>query len=87
MAFDANKTFAIYVTNASGEYVKEDGSVSAADFYDRFGHSLYDVYGDVIRSYVASGHMKDEKGMVFLTRKGIDVSNRILVDFLHDENK
>ncbi|RGG35583.1 hypothetical protein DWY07_04585, partial [Clostridium sp. AF23-6LB] len=27
--FDANKTFAIYVTNASGEYVKEDGSVSA----------------------------------------------------------
>ena len=31
--------------------------------------------------------MKDEKGMVFLTRKGIDVSNRILVDFLHDENK
>jgi len=61
--------------------------ISAADFYDRFGHSLYDVYGDVIRSYVASGHMKDEKGMVFLTRKGIDVSNRILVDFLHDENK
>ena len=37
--------------------------ISAADFYDRFGHSLYDVYGDVIRSYVASGHMKDEKGM------------------------
>ena len=61
--------------------------ISAADFYDRFGHSLYDVYGEVIRSYVASGHMKDEKGMVFLTRKGIDVSNRILVDFLHDENK
>ena len=61
--------------------------ISAADFYDRFGHSLYDVYGDIIRGYVASGHMKDEKGMVCFTRKGIDVSNRILVDFLQDKDK
>lgn len=61
--------------------------ISAADFYERFGHSLYDVYGDIIRGYVASGHMKDEKGMVYFTRKGIDVSNRILVDFLQDKDK
>ena len=61
--------------------------ISAADFYERFGHSLYDVYGDIIRGYVASGHMKDEKGMVCFTRKGIDVSNRILVDFLQDKDK
>ncbi|WP_207665167.1 DUF5979 domain-containing protein, partial [Clostridium sp. OM05-9] len=27
--FDANKTFTIYVTNASGEYVLADGSISA----------------------------------------------------------
>ena len=61
--------------------------ISAADFYERFGHSLYDVYGDIISGYVASGHMKDEKGMISFTRKGIDVSNRILVDFLQDEDK
>lgn len=61
--------------------------ISVADFYERFGHSLYDVYGDIIRGYVASGHMKDEKGMVCFTRKGIDVSNRILVDFLQDKDK
>lgn len=61
--------------------------ISAADFYERFGHSLYDAYGDIIRGYVASGHMKDEKGMVCFTRKGIDVSNRILVDFLQDKDK
>lgn len=61
--------------------------ISAADFYERFGYSLYDVYGDIIRGYVASGHMKDEKGMVCFTRKGIDVSNRILVDFLQDKDK
>ena len=61
--------------------------ISAADFYERFGHSLYDVYGDIISGYVASGHMKDEKGMISFTRQGIDVSNRILVDFLQDEDK
>ena len=74
-----------------GEYVifglRMTRGISAADFYERFGHSLYDVYGDIIRGYVASGHMKDEKGMVCFTRKGIDVSNRILVDFLQDKDK
>ncbi len=56
--------------------------ISAADFYDRFGHSIYDRYGEVIKKYVESGHMCDEKGNIRLTTKGIDVSNRILADFL-----
>lgn len=43
--------------------------ISAADFYERFGHSLYDVYGDIIRGYVASGHMKDEKGWYVLPER------------------
>ena len=37
------------------------------DFYDKEGHMYGDtarrfssIYGDVIRSYVASGHMKDD---------------------------
>lgn len=43
--------------------------ISAADFYERFGHSLYDAYGDIIRGYVASGHMKDEKGWYVLPER------------------
>lgn len=58
--------------------------ISAADFYDRFGHSIYDRYGEIIKKYVESGHMRDEKGNIRLTTRGIDVSNRILADFLPD---
>ena len=39
--------------------------ISAADFYERFGHSLYDVYGDIIRGYVASGHMKEGRQSIY----------------------
>lgn len=56
--------------------------VSAEEFYGRFGHSIYDVYGSVIKTYTASGHMTDDRGLIRLTGKGIDVSNVVLADFL-----
>lgn len=58
--------------------------VSAGEFNEKFGHSIYDVYGEVIGRYVASGHMKDDGGLISLTRAGIDVSNTVLADFLLD---
>ena len=56
--------------------------VSAAEFYDYFGRSIYDIYGDVIDRYKGLGLLKDDSGMVSLTGQGIDVSNVILADFL-----
>jgi oxygen-independent coproporphyrinogen-3 oxidase len=58
--------------------------VSAATFFEMFGHSIYDVYGSIINKYVASGHLKDEGGNIKLTTAGIDVSNVVLADFLLD---
>lgn len=56
--------------------------VSAGEFNDRFGHSIYDVYGSVIERYVKSGHMVSDRGLIRLTEKGLDVSNTIMADFL-----
>ena len=59
--------------------------VSAEKFNDCFGHSIYDIYGSVIDKYTASGHLEDDHGIIHLTKKGIDVSNMILADFLIED--
>lgn len=56
--------------------------VSAEEFNDRFGHSIYDVYGGVIERYVQSGHMAFDRGIIRLTDKGLDICNTIMADFL-----
>jgi len=58
--------------------------VSAAEFQRRFGESLWDVYGRVIPSLIRQKLMeKSPDGeRIFLTGRGIDVSNVVLAEFL-----
>ncbi|MGN0396337.1 MAG: radical SAM family heme chaperone HemW [Coprococcus sp.] len=58
--------------------------ISVAEFNDYFGHSVYNIYGTVIDKYIKSGHLINDGGIIKLTKKGIDVSNVILADFLLD---
>src|SRR5699024_2188741 len=53
--------------------------ISEKDFLDTFGREIHTVYGSVIRKYVEGGFLGEEKGRLYLTRKGISVSNPILV--------
>lgn len=55
---------------------------SAEEFYQRFNADLFDFYGEVIKKYIESGHLKFEKGRLSLTSKGFDISNYILSDFM-----
>ncbi len=52
------------------------------DFRRNFGRHMYNVYGDVIDRYSASGHLVFENGNLRLTPKGVDVSNYIFSDFI-----
>lgn len=57
--------------------------VSEQEFYQRFGISMMEVYGDVIKKYQKMDLLcRRDTGRVALTEKGIDVSNSILSDFL-----
>lgn len=58
--------------------------VSVESFHAYFGHSVYDIYGQVIDKYVKSGHLINDGGILRLSKQGIDVSNMILADFLLD---
>lgn len=57
--------------------------VSEEEFFRKFGVSMMDVYGDVIKKYQKMDLIcRKDTGQVTLTEKGIDVSNSILADFL-----
>jgi len=56
--------------------------VSPAEFGKRFGVSMEQIYGDVIRRFTGLGLMEWKHGFLCLTRPGIHVSNRIFCEFL-----
>lgn len=58
--------------------------VSKKEFKDRFNASMDDIYGKIIKKYIEEGLIKDEKDMVSLTDRGIDVSNSVMSEFLLD---
>ncbi len=56
--------------------------VRTADFAERFGAELTDIYGSRIRKYLDSSLLLLRDGRLFLSERGLDVSNRILADFI-----
>ncbi len=56
--------------------------VKEARFAQRFGIAMDEVYGSVIRRLLDEGLLQKEGGHLFLTPRGIDISNWVLADFL-----
>lgn len=59
--------------------------VSEDDFKDRFTYDIHDIYGDILRRLRDDRLIKKTGGRWALTRKGIDVSNVVLAEFLLDQ--
>lgn len=58
--------------------------VSEAEFLRRFGRTMEGVYGPVLKRYQELHMLQREGGRIFLTERGIDVSNAVMADFLLD---
>ena len=56
--------------------------VNVEDFYQKFGHTMEEIYGQVIRKHEKEGLLICKNGIVKLTDRGLDVSNYIFCDFL-----
>lgn len=56
--------------------------VSGSEFYERFGHNMWNVYGDVFRKLQEQGLIEVNMPWVRLSDFGIDVSNYVLSEFL-----
>ena len=59
------------------------GGVERTRFERRFpGHTLEEIYGDVLRRHLAQGVMEETEKGYRLNERGIDISNYILADYL-----
>lgn len=56
--------------------------VSRSEFADSFGVGMDEIYGEVLRRWEQQGMLVQKGDSVCLTEAGIDVSNRVLADFL-----
>ncbi len=59
--------------------------IEKAEFKRRFKCDIETIYGDVMKRLVSQGVLAEAEGRVFLTARGIDVSNAVLAEFLLDE--
>lgn len=56
--------------------------VSEAAFRQGFGVEMREIYGEVLKKYTGMELLEEKDGRIFLTRKGIHVSNSVMSDFL-----
>lgn len=58
--------------------------VDKSEFKEHFNLDICDIYGKVIQKYMNLNMIDCKENRLFLTKRGIDVSNCILADFLLD---
>lgn len=51
-------------------------------FQEEFGISVEEVYGEAVRRLEGLGLLQADRGRIYLTRKGISLSNQVFVEFL-----
>lgn len=56
--------------------------INKKQFCKKFGIDFMEIYGNIINSYIKSGHIKENKENIFLTQDGISISNTILCNFV-----
>ncbi len=56
--------------------------VSEDEFKKRFSHNIYDVYGEELKVLKQEELIVSQKGRLFLSERGIDISNQVFEKFI-----
>lgn len=56
--------------------------ISIDGFLRRYGQSLESIYGDIIEKHIDEGLLKTVDGRIMLTKRGVELSNYVMKDFL-----
>ncbi len=72
-------------SDAMAEYMflglRMTSGISIQEFNKKFG-DINQIYGSVIEKHLKNGMLVKERGRIFLSDRGIDVSNIVMADFL-----
>ncbi|MDI6601691.1 MAG: radical SAM family heme chaperone HemW [Thermoanaerobacteraceae bacterium] len=56
--------------------------IKIEDFENRFGVSPYNIYGESIDKLIKLGLIELQEDMIYLTERGIDLSNQVFMEFM-----
>ncbi|MBI6020958.1 oxygen-independent coproporphyrinogen III oxidase [Clostridium perfringens] len=62
--------------------LRKINGIDENEFKNRFSMNINDVYGEILNKYTGEGLLIRESGRIFLSEKGIEISNIIMADFL-----
>lgn len=62
--------------------LRKNVGINKSEFSKRFNKDIHSVYDQVINKYVSTGFMEESENNIFLTYKGIELSNVIMSEFL-----
>ena len=62
--------------------LRKMAGVPKAEFYQTFGRSMSQVYGDVMKKLISQGLLSETRDAVYLTEEGVSVSNYVMAEFL-----
>jgi oxygen-independent coproporphyrinogen-3 oxidase len=62
--------------------LRKINGISIEDFNDRFNSNIYSIYGSVIDKYVKNGLLVVDGDRIYLNRRGIEVSNSVMCEFI-----
>ena len=62
--------------------LRKINGIDENEFKKRFGMNINDVYGEILNKYIDEGLLIRKSGRIFLSEKGIEISNIIMADFL-----
>lgn len=62
--------------------LRKTEGISEREFYSRYGKEMKDVFGEVISHYEKEGLLIMEEDRLRFTKKGLDLSNVVLCEFL-----
>ena len=62
--------------------LRKINGIDENEFKNRFSMNINDVYGEILNKYIDEGFLIRKSGRIFLSEKGIEISNIIMADFL-----
>ncbi|MGV1063284.1 radical SAM family heme chaperone HemW [Clostridium perfringens] len=62
--------------------LRKINGIDENEFKNRFSMNINYVYGEILNKYIGEGLLIRESGRIFLSEKGIEISNVIMADFL-----
>ena len=65
--------------------LRKTKGISKNEFNERFGCSMAYVYEKPLKEAIEQGFIKEDKDQIYLTQRGILVSNQVLCEFLFEE--